>query len=296
MPGLKIISLAPAGRGKAVGIYVSSYLLGTSLSFALTGTLTALWTWRSVYLCLAGASMAAAALSLLLWRMPGEIFAPVPPRDAAAPVPPDPQYVQSAALIIAAYAAHTWEMYGLRTWLSPFLTAVLQERAARANSLAANLTALSVLLGAPATTLAGWLSDRLGRAVTAAALLCASAACSLAFGWLYGSPLWLILAVGALYSLVVTADSPVFSTALAEVSPRQRLGRLMAWQTLAGYLLATAAPPAFGLLLDLFPGPRGWAAAFSSLGLVALAGAGFMVHLHRCGQKGNPALKAGPPQ
>ncbi|WP_051275811.1 MFS transporter [Desulfovirgula thermocuniculi] len=295
MPGIKIISLAPARRGRAVGIYVSSYLLGTSLSFALTGALTALWPWRPVYLSLAAAGIPAAALSLLLWRRPGEVFAPIPPRSPAAHVPPVPPHAPAAVLIIFAYAAHMWEMYGLRSWLSPFLTAVLQERAARANSLAASLTALSVLLGAPSTALAGWISDRLGRAVTAAALLCASAACSLVFGWLYGGPLWLLLAVGALYSLVVTADSPVFSTALAEVSPRERLGRLMAWQTLAGYLLATAAPPAFGLLLDLFPGPRGWAAAFSSLGLVALVGAGFMIYLHRREQKGRPALKAGSP-
>lgn len=280
MPGLKIISLAPAHRGRAVGIYVSSYLLGTSLSFALTGALTALWPWRDAYLFLAGASILAAVISLWLWRWPKEIFLPCSPQTRATPVLPAPQQTLAASLIIFAYAAHMWEMYGLRSWLSPFLTAVFQERVARASSLAATLTALSVMLGAPSTALAGWLSDRLGRAVTAAAILITSAACSLTIGWLYGSPLWILLAVGAIYSLVVTADSPVFSTALAEVSPRERLGRFMAWQTLAGYLMATAAPPAFGLVLDLFPGPRGWVAAFSVLGLGALVGAGLMLYLH----------------
>ncbi|HHW44564.1 MAG TPA: MFS transporter [Desulfotomaculum sp.] len=314
MPGVKIISLAPQSRGRAVGFYVSSYLLGTSLSFAFTGALTAFMPWKETYLALAGASFPAVILSLWLWRRPGGAFLPrdrwqeiraagpagnqqtgseqgndpadrsgakTVPVEARGPVIPAAQRNLAMALIILAYAAHMWEMYGLRSWLTPFLTAVFQERYAPATSLAATCTALAVMLGSPATLAAGWLSDRYGRTATSIVIMLISATCSLTIGWLLGAPLWLLLLVGVVHSLTVTAESPMFSTGLAEIAPREKLGRMMAWQTFAGYALATAAPPFFGLVLDLHPGPAGWPLAFSSLGLVALLGMGLMIYLRR---------------
>lgn len=133
-----------------------------------------------------------------------------------------------------------------------------------------------MLLGAPSSLAGGWLSDRLRRTGTALAIMLTSAACSFTIGWLVQAPLGLLLPVGLLYGLTVLADSPVLSTALAETAPPEKLGRLMAWQTLVGYLAATAAPPFFGLLLVLFPGPECWALAFSGLGAGALAGAALL--------------------
>ncbi len=291
MPGVKIISQAPASRGRAVGFYVSSYLAGTSLSFALTGAFTAFLPWQEAYLVLAGISFAAVFLSLWLWRQPAGAFLPCRRQDKtpepgkavlAGELPPQAGKTQrnlALALVILGYTGHMWEMYGLRSWLAPFLTAVFQEHYARATSLAATLTAFSVMLGAPSTLLAGWLSDRLGRTRTALAIMLTSAACSLTFGWLLAAPLWLLLLVGLVYSLTVTADSPIFSAGLAEIAPREKLGSIMAWQTLVGYLFATVSPAVFGLLLDLYPGPAGWVLAFSSLGAGVLVGAALMFYL-----------------
>ncbi|SHI78533.1 MFS transporter [Desulfofundulus thermosubterraneus] len=304
MPGIKVISLTPRSRGRAVGFYVSSYLVGTSLSFALTGALTAFFTWQEAYLALAGVSFAAIALSFWLWRQPGTAFLPgtrkakIPanssgrdetPGLASQTGPPEPaqgiQQVETSqrnlamVLVILAYAAHMWEMYGLRSWLTPFLTVVFQDRYAQATSLAATLTALSVMLGAPSTLAAGWLSDRLGRTGTAMAIMLTSAACSFSMGWLLPAPPWLLLPVGLVYSLTVTADSPIFSTGLAEIAPREKLGRIMAWQTFVGYIAATVSPAVFGLILDVYSGPAGWILAFSSLGAGVLGGAALMFYL-----------------
>jgi hypothetical protein len=44
-----------------------------------------------------------------------------------------------------------------------------------------------------------------------------SAACSLAFGWLLGAPLALVMAVGLLYGFSALGGSPIYSTAITEV-------------------------------------------------------------------------------
>jgi MFS family permease len=303
MPGIKVISLAPSSRGRAVGFYVSSYLVGTSLSFALTGALTAFLTWQEAYLVLAGVSFGAIALSFWLWRQPAAAFLPYKRREKTpetnaeiagetgpasknsfpGPAKGLPQagkarHNLAMALIILGYTGHMWEMYGLRSWLAPFLTAVFQDRYAQPTSLAATLTALSVMLGAPSTLLAGWLSDRLGRTRTALAIMLTSAACSITFGWLLAAPVWLLSLVGLVYSFTVTADSPIFSVGLAEIAPREKLGRIMAWQTFVGYIAATVSPAVFGLILDVCPGPLGWILAFSSLGAGVLVGAALMFY------------------
>lgn len=291
MPGVKVIAQAPRWRGRAVGFYVSSYLTGTALSFALTGALTVFLTWKQTYLLLAGVSSCAAVLAVHLWRQPAAAFLPWPAgtggpgkggpaaqaaQAADSPAPKEKRRRLALALLILAYAGHTWETYGLRSWLAPFLTVVLQNRLPGGSSFAAALTAASVMLGAPSTLAGGWLSDRLGRTGTALAIMLTSAACSFTIGWLVQAPLGLLLPIGLLYSLTVLAESPILSTGLAEIAPPEKLGRLMAWQTLVGYLAATAAPPFFGLLLDCFPGPEGWALAFSSLGAGALTGAALL--------------------
>ncbi|MCL6448777.1 MAG: MFS transporter [Armatimonadetes bacterium] len=311
MPGMKIIVQAPRERGRAVGFYVSSYLTGTALSFALTGALTVFLTWKQAYLLLAGACFCAVALAVHLWRQPAAVFLPTPAgaggpaankparaaqvaRTAVSPAVKEKSRRLALVLLIFAYAGHTWETYGLRSWLAPFLTVVLQDRLASVTSFAAALTAVSVLLGAPSSLAGGWLSDRLGRTGTALVIMLTSAACSFTIGWLIQAPLGLLLPIGLLYSLTVLAESPILSTGLAEIAPPEKLGRLMAWQTLVGYLAATAAPPFFGLLLDLFPGPEGWALAFSSLGAGALAGAILLFCLTKikAGQKHLPGLPA----
>ncbi|MBC7325646.1 MAG: MFS transporter, partial [Moorella sp. (in: Bacteria)] len=256
------------------------------------------------YLVLAGVSFGAAGLSLWLWRQPAAAFLPykrrekVPANNPGKAAEPDTasksnfpgpgkglpqagkaQHNLAMVLVILGYTGHTWEMYGLRSWLAPFLTAVFQDRFAHPTSLAATLTALSVMLGAPSTLVAGWLSDRLGRTRTALTIMLTSAACSITFGWLLAAPLWLLLLVGLVYSFTVSADSPIFSAGLAEIAPREKLGRIMAWQTFMGYLVATVSPAVFGLILDVYPGPAGWIPAFSSLGAGVLVGAAMMFYL-----------------
>ncbi|KKM08693.1 hypothetical protein SY88_22670 [Clostridiales bacterium PH28_bin88] len=297
MPGLRLISEAYGSerRGRIVGFYVACFVLGNALSFAATGALAAAYGWKTGYMVVSLASSTAILLAVyLLWR--GRVM-PVPavkPREvviergeqagmggrvakqASRPAPGRLVPVDLPTLLmILAYVAHMWEMYGMRSWMAPFLNSVLaasETGSGNAVFWAAQLTSISVFLGALSTGLAGWLSDHFGRTATAAGIMVLSALCSLVFGWLVGASFFLILLVGIVYSLTVNADSPIFSTGVTELAPPGYLGRVMAVQSFLGFGAATASPAFFGWILDYFGEPLGWGVGFTLLGLGALVG------------------------
>lgn len=155
MPGIRLVSMVDSSRGRAVGGYVSSYLLGTAASFGLTGMLLGFTDWRTAYLCVAVAGLAACPVALYVARMPG-MAGPTGSERMVRGLqvrktvfPGTPLRLQlPVVLMIAAYVAHMWELYGLRAWMSPFLAQVLGPPVGAAVSLAATLTSFSVVLSA----------------------------------------------------------------------------------------------------------------------------------------------------
>jgi MFS family permease len=109
-----------------------------------------------------------------------------------------------------------------------------------------------------------------------------SAACSLAFGWLLGAPLALVIAIGLVYGFSVLGDSPVYSTAITEVVPPAYRGSALALRSLLGYGAGAAAPLVFGAILDWYgertAGAWGW--AFVSLGIAGAGAVLSVVLLH----------------
>ncbi|MDA8097812.1 MAG: MFS transporter [Clostridia bacterium] len=291
MPGLRIVSRIDTLRGRAVGFYVSSYLLGTAFSFLVTGILVSFSTWQQSCLIIAllsGLSVPAAVYLVTRVSDTGE-----PPRRHKSPSKPGSRlgwrvlFRQNLPVIImiSVYVVHMWEFYGMRSWISPFLAHVLGEGSGAATSLAATITSFLIMLSASATALAGSLSDRYGRLLTASLIMLTSTVCSFTFGWLFGSPLWIIIIIGAVYSIMVVADTPIVSTGITELSDPERLGRIMAWQTFLGYTAASISPVTFGLILEHSQPNVAWGLAFSSLGLVAILGPLLLLLLARLPEK-----------
>jgi MFS family permease len=193
--------------------------------------------------------------------------------------------------MILGYGAHMWEMYGMRSWLAPFMTSALIGwgfESARATGFASTVAAVMVGIGAFSTAITGTLSDRFGRTATISMVMLTSALFSFGFGWLINTNLWLTLAIGILYGYLVVAESPVFSTGLTELVVPGYLGAAMGLQSLIGYSMGMISPTVFGWALDTFkgwqplPGINGeWGVAFSCLGLGALAGPIFMWMLRK---------------
>ncbi len=289
MPGLKLVAerFVPAQRGKAIGIYVGSLVLGGSLSLAVTGWLTGFYGWRIAFIACSIGVCIGALLSFPL-------FAGYrPPHRTSSEMGYTGEIIKNrpALLMILGYGAHMWEMYGMRSWLAPFFSSALVGwgfEAARATGFASTIAAVLIGVGAFSTAITGSLSDRFGRTATISVVMVSSAAISFIFGWLINTNLPLTLAIGLVYGYLVVAESPVFSTGLTELVAPGYLGAAMGLQSLIGYSMGMISPTVFGWALDTFrdwkplPGIHAeWGMAFAFIAIGGVAGPVFMLLLRR---------------
>ena len=290
MPGLKLVAekFAPHERGRAVGIYVGSLVLGASLSLAVTGAIASVAGWRTAFIACSIGVFFGALLSLPVFkgyrrtvhRKDHDGFSTEIVRN------------KPAFLMILGYGSHMWEMYGMRSWLAPFFTALLVSHGMAggvATGWAATAAALIIGIGTFSTAITGTLSDRLGRTRTITLVMCSSALISFFFGWMINFNPYLTFAVGLVYGYLIVAESPVFSTGLTELVAPAYLGTAMGMQSLIGYSLGMISPTVFGWALDLCKGwqplpgiTADWGIAFATAGAGALTGPLFMHLLRRC--------------
>ncbi len=281
MPGLKMVSarFSSQQRGWAVGLYVGAFSLGTGLSLLFSGVLTGLFTWRAAIFITSLGPIAGGLIAVFALDS-------VPPLRSSKEKGAFRQVFSNrpALLVMAGYAAHMWEMFGMRGWIVAFFAAVMVGRnmdMAQATSYGAVISALIILAGGFSTAMAGSLSDRFGRVRTIQVIMFSSAACSLFFGWIRPWPAVLVVVVSLVYGVLVTAESSVLSTSVTELVPHDYLGSAMAVQSFAGWTAAAIAPAVFGMILDL-TNPADlvaelgytphWGPAFVILGLGALLG------------------------
>ncbi len=275
----------PSQRGTAIGVFVGVGYAGTTISFVLTGWLLAVTGgWRPAYA--AAATLGLAGILLAFW-IPGEESTAREP-DRALPTRGrlDLSILRSRPLfwVILAYGLHTAELYLARLWFPQLLAA--QFSAAGLSPLAAaargaSLAGWMFMTSIAAVFLGGRWSDRWGRTKTAGAIFLISGVCSLAAGWLLRlPPIWLLL-LGFVYGFATAADSAIYSTAVTELSPPERLGSAQAVQSFAGFAIGAAVPVVAGSLLDWQAGPAGWVLAFTFNGLLALVGVWGLQRLRR---------------
>jgi MFS family permease len=291
MPGLKLVAdrFPSAQRGRAVGYFTSAFVFGAAASTLLSGMIGSLAGWRFAIITTAAGCLVGTFLCVPILQDDRG----VPATDAGRRLRLEVLRSKPAVLMIVAYAAHMWEQYGMRAWMAAFLAASFLQLGytkAEATGWGASLTAVIVAAGGFATSLAGILSDRIGRTRTAMAIMLTSACFSLGFGWLMGLHPVVLVVMGLFYSFFVVAETPVLSTGLTELAPPQSLGAAMGFQTLIGFIAATASPTIFGLILDKtnvslsttqggIPTVWGW--AFGILGLGALIGPVVLVIVRR---------------
>lgn len=267
VPGMRLVveRTPTTRRGAAMGIYIAAFSVGTAASLVLTGVLLPVGLRAAFAATALGPLLAAAGAAPLLGESP---------RAARAGTPPVTSVLRNATAMrfILAYAAHNWELFGMRTWMPAFLAAAWQADGRPlqdAAVLGASASGVMLVGSALSNATGGWLSDRLGRSRTIRVFLTASACCSFALGWLLPYGAAVVVAAAMLYGVFVTADSSTISTAVAEAAAPGALGRTLAVQSSLGFVVTAASPALFGLILD-HSGAWGW--AFASLGMAALAG------------------------
>ena len=273
VPGMRlVVETIPAHRrGAAMGVYIACFSLGISLSLLLTGTLLP-YGWRTAF---ASTSFGPLAATLIAWWTIRDI-----PRPAARLRSAISGALRNlrAMRFIAAYAAHNWELFGMRAWLPAFLTTLWMQRGIplmSATARGAMFSSLVLLASALSNATGGWLSDHLGRRRMIIIFLTASAVCSAVIGWTPPLGMAVVLILAVIYGLLVTADSSTISTAVAESATADTLGATLAVQSGLGFLVTAISPSLFGAILDATGGVWGWAflslGAAASLGVAAIA-------------------------
>lgn len=279
-PGLKLISetFSSSLRGRAMGFFIGAGSMGLAGSVAATGWLAAHYGWQvALFITTLGPALGAVVPLLVLKGLKENRPEPVErefKKELFANRP--------ALLMIAGYTAHAWELEGMRTWTPAFLVAcflALGSAKDYAVQAGGSLSSFIFIMGVFSTGIAGYLSDRFGRTAVIIAMMAISIVCSFSFGWLIGGQMSWVIILGLGYGFSVIAESPVYSSGLAEVVSPNYLGTALGLRSLVGFGAGALVPPIFGAVLDL-TNPAGgemgylpnWGWAFSMLGLVALFG------------------------
>ena len=268
MPGLRVLTdRVPSQAGtRHIAFYTSTFGIGTSLSLLLAGGLGRVSDWRVAIALTSIGPMLAAGLVLI-----GVAHQPPPASAQAHWLPRFGPVLAHGRVrrLVAGYAVHCWELFGLRSWMVAFIAFAYGLTAAQAWFTPTEAAALINLLGQPASILGNEAASRFGRSrwivivMLASGLLCWLAGASAAAPW------WLMLCLLALYNCAVMADSAALTAGLVHAAPAAHRGAAMALYSLGGFGAGFVAPMVFGATLDAAGGAASataWILAFATLG------------------------------
>ena len=290
MPGLRIVSerFSSGGRGLAIGLFVTAQYFANSASLAVTGGLMARFDWEEAYLLMALGSAAGLPLAYFLLRNHRTVSGPASSGRLDATILKN----AAARYLILGYSLHAAVVFAVRVWLPVFLVAVLVARGVGDDAAvvrAAIFGGLALTVGSLGPVMGGVISDRFGRATSAAAIFALSGACSWLIGWTGDFPWPLIIAIAVVYGWAIAADSAIYSTGVTEVASPEQLGSTMAVQAFAGLVGGVVGPVLMGLVLDFTDDSFRW--GFSSMGVIAIVAVGALLRLRYLERSGALALQ-----
>ncbi len=274
MPGLKALTdrIEGPAQPRAVAFYTSSFGIGVSLSFLISGEIAAAASWRWAFGL--NALGAPAAMAFAGWALAV--------RPAAAHPAPEshlldfrPVFRNRAAMAyILAYAAHNWELFGFRGWLVAFLVFCQTLQPEYAGWNVTLIATVLALLAVPSSIVGGEFAVRFGRRRVVTAVMGISALLAAVFGFAGALPFPLVVVLGALYGVFINGDSAAITTGALQAAPRGGRGAVMAMHACLGFIGAFLGPLAFGVVLDVAGADHlfGWGLAFAAMGAGVVMG------------------------
>jgi len=283
VPGMSLLAgwFQPTERGKAVGAYTGAMAASYAGGYFVASPLAAAYGWQTGVLATSVPVFLGAFLVFAFVKeFPIEDGLKFDGRNglsvSGVPIKPAPEGGYGGPILItSSYMGHMWELYAFWGWIGPFMTAVVVQAGMDA-ALGGLLSALIIVLGAPAVYIMGAVADKIGR--TKAIIIAAS--CSLVpqffFGYMLGMPVAAVAGVGMWIGFWVIADSAIFKAGLTDMISADIRGVALGIQSAVGYSMTIIAPAAFGKVLDMLnPGvstveATNWGPCFLMLGVGAL--------------------------
>jgi predicted MFS family arabinose efflux permease len=231
--GMKIASdWHEKGLGKALGYLVGALVVGTAFPHLLR-TFTDLIPWRSVIVF---TSLFAAAGGLLVWLF----ISNGPFRRKSAGLD-----VRAAFRVFAnkdfkaasfGYFGHMWELYTFWAFV-PVLLFSHRALSAEAGHTVSFLSFLIIAIGGLSCIIGGYLSQKWGSSKVAFTALFISGACCLLSPLLLLLPFNIFLLFLLIWGAAATADSPQFSTLVAQTAPKDAIGTALTMVTCIGFAI-----------------------------------------------------------
>lgn len=232
--GMKIASdHYPEGLGKALGFLVGALVLGTSFPHLLKSLMAAL-PWRYVILSTSVLAVLGGCAMVLLVpdgpaRKPGLTLNP-----AAFLQSFGNRQFRAAAF---GYFGHMWELYAFWAFVPVMLTAYN----ARFTTAALNVPLLSFVIigvGALACAGSGIVSKYMGvKNVAVTALTISCTCCLVSPLFLFAASTWIMIVFLLIWSIAVIADSPLFSTLVAQNANQQSKGTALTIVNCIGFAI-----------------------------------------------------------
>ena len=193
-----------------------------------------------------------------------------------------------ALAYILGYAAHMWELFGLRSWIVAFL--VYSQGLQPVGSYQPGATRIAFalsLIGLPASILGNEAARRFGRRKTITAIMVCSGLLCVTIGFNPALPFWLLTVLCLLYGAVLVGDSAALTAGAVEAASDGYRGTTLALHSAAGFGAAFLGPLAVGVVLDFFQQTPTiqWGMGFLCMALGCGAGPFFLYRLARTGIK-----------
>ena len=277
MPGLRALTDNVEGtkaQSRAVAFYTAVFGLGTSLSILLSGIIADSQGWRWAFGLTAAGPLVAGLMVIrgLRPRTPERAhqlhvldFRPVLANREVRPY-------------ILGYAAHSWELFGSRSWMVAFIVFAQGLQIARGEASpamsAVTIAAIANLFGPGASILGNELAMRHGREKWIWRVMLASGVLTCALGFASSTlSLYALAALIMLHMCLIMGDSSALTAGVVTRSPESIRGATMAVHSMFGFGAGFVAPLVFGVALDLAGGkasPPAWGFAFMTLGVGAI--------------------------
>ena len=284
MPGLRLLNdhleqLRPgADHSRSTAFYTSSFAIGLSASYVLSGHLARLFGWSTAFALVSIGPII--AIILMAWRLPTD-----PPKAEAKPdthlLDFRPVFRCGPAMgYVAAYALHNFELFAYRSWAVAYLVfaGTLHPHFGLA-AIAPSVAAVSVLLGVPASILGNELSRAIGRHRAVTLIMLTSAVGAVITGFAASWSPWLLITFMLIYGVLMAGESSSVTAGVISAAPKGYRGATMAVHSCIGFSGSFAGPLVFGIILDVADisgigggTVRSWSWAFAVSGFVVALG------------------------